>query len=59
MAAEVRCEDLGFDCDGVLRADTEAELIQDVIKHAKEVHGLEGVTAEIIDKIKSFTYEVE
>jgi predicted small metal-binding protein len=39
MALVVHCRDIGFDCDGVVRAETEEELLQQVAAHAKSAHG--------------------
>ncbi len=39
MAKTFACRDLGIDCPYVARGETEEELIADVVKHGKEVHG--------------------
>jgi len=39
MAKTMACRDLGVDCSYVARGETEEELMADVAKHAKEVHG--------------------
>lgn len=39
MAMTVSCRDTGADCDYVARGETEEELMADVMKHGKEVHG--------------------
>ena len=57
MALIVRCRDMGFDCDGVVRAETEESLLQQVAEHAKSVHGLKKVTDEIVEKVKSVIHE--
>ena len=59
MALVVHCRDVGFDCDGVVRAETEEELLQQVAEHAKSAHGLEEVTDEIVEKVKSVIREEE
>ena len=53
MTLVVHCRDVGFDCDGVVRAETEEEVLQQVAEHAKSTHGLEEVTDEIVEKVKS------
>jgi len=53
MAKVIRCKDVGFDCDGVIRAETEAEALQQAAAHAKEVHGLDEVTDEVVAKVKA------
>ena len=57
MALTVHCRDLGFDCDGVVLADTEDDLLQQVAHHAQSVHELDKVTDEIVVKIKSVIRE--
>jgi predicted small metal-binding protein len=53
MTKVVYCRDVGFDCDGVVRADTEAEVLNLVAAHAKSVHNLDTVTDEIVEKVRS------
>ncbi|MCB0047365.1 MAG: DUF1059 domain-containing protein [Caldilineaceae bacterium] len=53
MTKVVRCRDVGFDCEGVVRAETEEEVLIQVAAHAKEVHGVEEVTPEIVEKVRS------
>lgn len=52
MTKEVQCRDLGFDCDGVVRSDSEEQLMAQVAEHAKNVHNL-NVTSELADQVKS------
>jgi predicted small metal-binding protein len=52
MAKVVRCRDVGFDCDGVVRAETEDEALRQVAAHAKAVHNVEVVSAEVVEKVK-------
>ena len=35
MTLVVRCRDVGFDCEGVVKAETEGELLQQVAQHAE------------------------
>lgn len=53
MATVIRCKDVGFDCDGVIRAETEEEALQQAAQHAKEAHGLDEVTDEIIAQVQA------
>jgi predicted small metal-binding protein len=39
MAYTLACRDLGVDCPYVARGETIDEVVQDGVKHAKEVHG--------------------
>jgi predicted small metal-binding protein len=52
MAKVVRCRDVGFDCDGVVRAETEEETLKQVAAHAKAVHNIEAVPPEVVEKVK-------
>ena len=54
MTKVVNCRDLGFDCEGVVRAETDEEALQMVAQHAKEVHGMDEVPEEVVQKV----YEV-
>ena len=42
----IHCRDVGFDCDGVVRADTDEEVVAMAVEHAAEVHGVTEVTPE-------------
>jgi len=55
----VRCRDVGFDCNGVVKAENETELLSKVAAHAKEVHNVQEITEEMVKKIKSVIHEVE
>ncbi len=53
MEKVIHCRDVGFDCDGVIRANTEEEAIKMAAEHAQKVHGLKEVTPEVVAKVKS------
>ena len=57
MAKVIRCRDVGYDCDGVIRAETEAEALQMAAQHAQTVHGLKEVSPEVVAKVKSVMRE--
>jgi predicted small metal-binding protein len=40
MAKELRCADVGFDCEAQINADTEEEVMAQAEQHAKGVHGM-------------------
>lgn len=52
MAKLVRCRDVGFDCDGVVRAETEEEILKQVAAHARSVHNLNTVSEEVVAKVR-------
>ena len=39
MAYTLACQDAGIDCPYVARGETEEEVLQNGLKHVKEVHG--------------------
>lgn len=57
MTKVIRCRDVGFNCDGVIKAPTEQEALSMAAEHAKTAHGVKEVTPEIVKKIKSVMKE--
>jgi len=57
MTKVVNCRDVGFDCEGVIRAETEEEALKLVAEHAKEVHGMEDVPPEVVEKVRAVMRE--
>jgi predicted small metal-binding protein len=53
---ELKCKDVGFDCPGVVRADTKEAVLQQAAAHAKQVHNTE-VTPELAAKVSSLIKE--
>ncbi len=49
----LRCRDAGFDCNAVMRAETEAEVMQQAAEHAKTVHNLSEISEQAVAKIRS------
>jgi predicted small metal-binding protein len=47
------CRDIGFDCDAVVRADSDEEVLAQVATHARDVHGLQQIDAETEQKVRS------
>jgi len=52
----LHCADAGFDCKGVIAANTEEEVLQQAAVHAKEVHGV-TVTPELAEQLKTLIKE--
>jgi predicted small metal-binding protein len=48
-----RCRDLGLDCDAVIRADTEEEILKKAAEHAKAVHNMKEIPAEVAVKVRA------
>jgi len=53
MGKMLRCRDVGVDCDAVIRAETETELMEKVVEHAKSVHGMTEISPETAAKVKA------
>lgn len=58
MAKELRCADVGMDCDFVASADTTEELLTKVVTHAKTEHGITEITPELQAKVASVIRDV-
>ena len=37
---ELRCADVGFECDATIQADSEDEIMAQAAEHAQSVHGM-------------------
>ena len=57
MTRELNCSDVGFDCDAVVRAETDDEVVAQAATHAREVHGLEQVDSATEQKIRSVIHD--
>jgi predicted small metal-binding protein len=53
MAKVLRCRDLGFDCDFVIRADTEEKILKQAAEHAKAVHNMKEIPEEVVAKVRA------
>jgi predicted small metal-binding protein len=52
----LHCADAGFDCKGVIKANSVEEVLQQAAIHAQEVHGV-SVTPELAAQIKTLIKE--
>lgn len=50
---ELKCGDVGFDCDAVVRADSEEEVMAQVATHAREAHGMDQIDDATAGKIRA------
>lgn len=53
MAKVLRCSDVGFDCDGVIRAETEEEVLKMAAEHAQSAHNLNELSDEVVEKVRA------
>jgi predicted small metal-binding protein len=54
---ELHCRDVGFDCDAVIRADSEEDVMAQAADHGRSVHELETIDAETAEKIRGQIHE--
>jgi predicted small metal-binding protein len=52
------CKDVGFDCNHVVKAGTEEEVIRNIIEHAMKQHGMkaETMTPKMKEIIRNFIH---
>jgi predicted small metal-binding protein len=53
---ELRCKDVGFECEGVVRGASREEVLSKAGAHAREVHNVQ-VTPELAAKVSSLIRE--
>jgi predicted small metal-binding protein len=47
----LHCSDAGFDCEGVISANSEEEVLNKAAQHALEVHGVQA-TPQLVEQLK-------
>ena len=52
MDKVIRCRDVGFECEGVIRAASTEEAVAQAAAHARSVHGLTEISDEVIAKVR-------
>ena len=58
MGKMLRCRDAGVDCDFVVRAETEDEIMEKCAEHAKSVHNMTEISPELAAKVKAAIKDV-
>lgn len=53
MAKELRCRDVGMDCEFKARGSSEEEVLQQAAAHARSVHQISEMTPELQAKVRS------
>ena len=59
MGKEMRCADVGLDCDFVARAETTEEIMGQVAAHAAEAHGITEISDELAAQVKSVVRDTD
>lgn len=54
----LNCRDAGFDCDGVIQAESEEEILNQAAEHAQSAHNLQ-VTPELAEQLKTLIKDEE
>jgi predicted small metal-binding protein len=51
----ITCREAGFDCDHIVKGETEEEVMTNGAEHAKKEHGMkaEDITPEFKEKVKA------
>ena len=53
MTKVLRCSDVGFECEAVIRAETEEEVLKKAAEHAQSVHNLKEISDEVVEKVRA------
>lgn len=53
MAKELRCRDVGLDCDYQARGNSEDEVLRQASEHARSVHQIQEMPPELAAKVKA------
>jgi predicted small metal-binding protein len=53
MSKFVSCRNVGVDCDFVARGESEQEILQQCAEHARSAHGMNELTPELAEKVRS------
>ncbi len=48
----LHCSDVGFECEGVIKADSEEEVLRQATEHTRKVHKTE-VDSVLADRVRS------
>jgi len=55
---ELRCRDVGVDCDYVARGKTEEEIFRKAAEHAQKVHNMKEIPPELMEKARAAIHSV-
>lgn len=55
----LHCRDAGFDCNHVIKANNEKEVMDKAAIHARKKHGIEAIDKEMAKTIKSLIRDSE
>jgi predicted small metal-binding protein len=52
MAKILKCRDVGFDCEGVVRAESEEKALDLAVRHAGEMHGETNMSPDMKERAR-------
>lgn len=55
---QLACGSVVPDCAALFRAETEDEILAQVAVHAREDHGMEEVTAQVVERLRASITDV-
>jgi AhpD family alkylhydroperoxidase len=55
---ELRCRDVGVDCDYVVYGKTEEEIFRKAAEHARSAHDMGEITPELVEKARAAIHSV-
>jgi predicted small metal-binding protein len=53
MAKVLRCQDVGLDCEGEIRAETEEEVLRQAAEHARTTHNMTDMPPDVVAKVRA------
>ena len=53
MAKVLRCRDVGLDCTGELRGETEEEIMRQAAEHARSAHNIGDMPPDLVQKVRA------
>ena len=57
MTKVFSCRDVGVECDFVARGQTEEEILQQIEEHGRTAHGMDELSPELAEKVRSGIHE--
>ncbi len=54
---ELRCRDVGFDCQHVMQGSSDEQVLDQAREHARAEHGIEQMDGETEQKVRSLIHD--
>jgi predicted small metal-binding protein len=59
MEKEIRCKDAGINCDFVARGQSDDEVMKIATEHGRQKHGMNQITPELQQKMRSIIHNAK